>query len=106
MKHIITLILALSCISVSAKECTSLVQIIEIAQQNHGSISPIYREDIIKLVQLKVLPATSLNKPESFYVEFRTGKPLVRLFNMNNGCADKQWMFPIDFLMLLGWQTA
>lgn len=105
MKHTIFSLFLLLPLSAHS-QCVSLVSIIEEAQQNHGVVAPVDREMLIKLVQLRVLPPEVLERMDSFYVEIRENQPLVRLFNTKNLCADRQWMIPRDFLMLLGWHIA
>lgn len=105
MKHILALTLILLSTN-SAADCVTLTEIIETAQQAHGFVAPVSREDVIKLTQLRVLPKKVLGIADHIYVEILEGSPMVRLFSMKRGCADLQWMLPRDFLILLGWKTA
>lgn len=99
--RILILLLFIFSFNTHAKDCTSLVDIIEIAKKHEGVVLPLESRSVRMFVQLKLLPSFALQSPESFYIEDR-GENRFRVFNMKKGCAVNQWFFPSDFLYLLG----
>lgn len=104
MRYILALSLLL-CLSFSSfaedDECYTLVKIIELTQETDGIVYPLESYHVRVLSKIGFLPKDALNNSESFYVQ-DSGGPVFRVFNMKNGCADRQWMVPQEFLLLLG----
>lgn len=97
-------LIATNCYSAEVP-CAKLVDIIEESRKHDGVVFPLDSSTVRMFVQLKLLPKTALNSPESFYAEDR-GINKFRVFNMQKGCAQMQWFFPSDFLYLLGLRKA
>lgn len=97
MKNILILLFLIT-FNVNAQDnCYTLNFIEKNAKMYGGSVDRLTYENIHVLVHSKSLPEIVLNLKGKWYVEYR-GIEKVRIFNMLNGCAHRQFVIPVSSL--------
>lgn len=97
MKNILILLFLIT-FNVNAQDgCYTLNFIEKNAKMYGGSVNRLTYENIHVLVHSKALPEIVLKLKGKWYVEYR-GIKKVRIFNMLNGCAHRQFVIPVSSL--------